>query len=140
MALTYTVKKTKPRQSQGLENIFKGHKPVQGSTHCLETAGRLPHSVLVSPWVGPQGCVDSPSQEPIILFFFFAGGVGLGGGVTHHKSFRTSDSSQLLLAQSDPDLARQLNSHNDPSFPTPDSAGQTEGQGGGSLAGVLLLF
>ena len=78
MALTYTVKKIKPRQSQGLENIFKGHKPVQGSTRCLETAGRLPHSVLVSPWVDPQGCVDSPSQEPI--FFFFGRGVDLGWG------------------------------------------------------------
>ena len=28
MALTHPVKKIKPRQSQGLENIFKGHKPV----------------------------------------------------------------------------------------------------------------
>lgn len=28
MALTYPVKKIKPRQSQGLENIFKGLKPV----------------------------------------------------------------------------------------------------------------
>lgn len=102
IALTYTVKNKTQAESRARKYFQRPQTCAR--VHTLSGDSRqAPHSVLVSPWVGPQGCVDSPSQEPIFFFIFFLqeGWVG-EGAVSHHKSFRT-DSSQLpFLPQSDP--------------------------------------